>query len=180
MSHVVVIEDEGTVRDVLRFHLERAGLRVSAFGSTREAQDALAQADVLVSPASPGVAFPLGAKLDDPLAMYRQDLATIPSNLYGGPAMSLPVGLSEGLPVGLQVMAPTMRDELDRTVARMTARYYRELDPVLGRATTMSVFEQQRCRAELVDELPDLLRAVSPDQVRAAAATLSATHSSRE
>ena len=63
-------------------------------------------------PASPGVAFPLGAKLDDPLAMYRQDLATIPSNLYGGPAMSLPCGLADGLPVGLQVMAPTMRDDL--------------------------------------------------------------------
>jgi aspartyl-tRNA(Asn)/glutamyl-tRNA(Gln) amidotransferase subunit A len=79
---------------------------------TRDFAAAFEQADVLVSPASPGVAFPLGAKLDDPLAMYRQDLATIPSNLYGGPAMSLPVGLSEGLPVGLQVMAPTMRDEL--------------------------------------------------------------------
>jgi aspartyl-tRNA(Asn)/glutamyl-tRNA(Gln) amidotransferase subunit A len=58
------------------------------------------------------VAFRLGEKLSDPLAMYRQDLATIPSNLYGGPAMSLPCGLSDGLPVGLQVMAPTMRDEL--------------------------------------------------------------------
>ena len=79
---------------------------------TRDFQSAFEAADVLISPASPGVAFPLGAKLDDPLAMYRQDLATIPSNLYGGPAMSLPVGLSEGLPVGLQVMAPTMRDEL--------------------------------------------------------------------
>jgi Asp-tRNA(Asn)/Glu-tRNA(Gln) amidotransferase A subunit family amidase len=79
---------------------------------TRDFTAAFEQADVLVSPASPGVAFPLGAKLDDPLAMYRQDLATIPSNLYGGPAMSLPVGLSEGLPVGLQVMAPTMRDDL--------------------------------------------------------------------
>jgi len=79
---------------------------------TRDFQAAFEAVDVLVSPASPGVAFPLGAKLDDPLAMYRQDLATIPSNLYGGPAMSLPVGLSEGLPVGLQVMAPTMRDEL--------------------------------------------------------------------
>ena len=79
---------------------------------TRDFQAAFEQVDVLVSPASPGVAFPIGAKLDDPLAMYRQDLATIPSNLYGGPAMSLPVGLSEGLPVGLQVMAPTMRDEL--------------------------------------------------------------------
>ena len=79
---------------------------------TRDFTAAFASVDVLVSPASPGVAFPLGAKLDDPLAMYRQDLATIPSNLYGGPAMSLPAGLSEGLPVGLQVMAPTMRDDL--------------------------------------------------------------------
>jgi aspartyl-tRNA(Asn)/glutamyl-tRNA(Gln) amidotransferase subunit A len=51
---------------------------------------------VLVSPASPTVAFPIGDKVGDPLAMYRQDLATIPSNLYGGPAMSLPAGLSEG------------------------------------------------------------------------------------
>jgi zinc protease len=62
--------------------------------------------------------------------------------------------------------------ELDRTVARMVSRYYRELDPVLGRATTMSVLEQQRGRAELVDELPDLMRAVSPDQVVTAAAEL--------
>ena len=62
--------------------------------------------------------------------------------------------------------------ELDRTVARMTARYLREVDGVLGRATTMSVFEQQRGRAELVNELPDLLRQVVPAQVQEAAATL--------
>ncbi|MCW2621907.1 MAG: glutamyl-tRNA(Gln) amidotransferase, subunit [Frankiales bacterium] len=79
---------------------------------TRDFQAAFATVDVLVSPTSPTVAFPLGAKLADPLAMYRQDLATIPTNLYGGPAMSIPAGLSEGLPVGLQVMAPVQRDEL--------------------------------------------------------------------
>ncbi len=79
---------------------------------TRDFQAAFEHVDVLVSPAAPTVAFPLGAKLSDPLAMYRQDLATIPSNLYGGPAMSVPVGLSEGLPVGLQIMAPTLRDDL--------------------------------------------------------------------
>ena len=79
---------------------------------TRDFTAAFGQVDVLVSPASPGVAFPLGDKLADPLAMYRQDLATIPANLYGGPAMSVPAGLSEGLPVGLQVMAPVQRDDL--------------------------------------------------------------------
>jgi aspartyl-tRNA(Asn)/glutamyl-tRNA(Gln) amidotransferase subunit A len=79
---------------------------------TQDFRSAFESADVLVSPASPTVAFPIGDKVGDPLAMYRQDLATIPSNLYGGPAMSLPAGLSEGLPVGLQVMAPTMRDDL--------------------------------------------------------------------
>ena len=79
---------------------------------TRDFTRAFEQVDVLVSPAAPTVAFSLGAKLADPLAMYRQDLATIPSNLYGGPAMSVPCGLSEGLPVGLQVMAPTLRDDL--------------------------------------------------------------------
>ena len=62
--------------------------------------------------------------------------------------------------------------ELDRTIARMTARYLREVDSVLGRATTMAVFEQQRDRAELLNELPGLLRAVTAQQVQAAAATL--------
>jgi aspartyl-tRNA(Asn)/glutamyl-tRNA(Gln) amidotransferase subunit A len=79
---------------------------------TQDFRSAFQSADVLVSPAAPTVAFPIGDKVGDPLAMYRQDLATIPSNLYGGPAMSLPAGLSEGLPVGLQVMAPTLRDDL--------------------------------------------------------------------
>ena len=62
--------------------------------------------------------------------------------------------------------------ELERTVARMTARYLREVDSVLGRATTMAVFEQQRDRAELLNELPGLLREVTAAQVQAAAATL--------
>ncbi len=62
--------------------------------------------------------------------------------------------------------------ELERTLARMTARYYREIDSVLGRATTMSVFEQQRGRAELVNELPGLLRDVQPGAVQAAAGAL--------
>ena len=64
--------------------------------------------------------------------------------------------------------------ELSRTVARMQARYLRDVDPVLGRAQAMSVFEQQRGRAELVNELPALLSAVTAEQVQAAAATLGA------
>jgi aspartyl-tRNA(Asn)/glutamyl-tRNA(Gln) amidotransferase subunit A len=79
---------------------------------TRDFQRAWESVDVLVAPTCPTVAFPLGAKLEDPLAMYRQDVASIPANLYGGPAASFPAGLSEGLPVGLQVMAPTLRDDL--------------------------------------------------------------------
>ncbi|MEO6205070.1 MAG: Asp-tRNA(Asn)/Glu-tRNA(Gln) amidotransferase subunit GatA [Mycobacteriales bacterium] len=74
--------------------------------------NAFANVDALVSPATPTVAFRIGERMQDPVAMYLSDLATIPSNLYGGPAMSLPCGLSEGLPVGLQIMAPTMRDDV--------------------------------------------------------------------
>ena len=79
---------------------------------TRDFQNAWDSVDVLVAPTCPTVAFPLGAKLEDPLAMYKQDICSIPANLYGGPAASFPVGLSDGLPVGLQVMAPTLREDL--------------------------------------------------------------------
>jgi aspartyl-tRNA(Asn)/glutamyl-tRNA(Gln) amidotransferase subunit A len=72
---------------------------------------AFEQADVLISPTTPFVAFPFGSRTADPYQMYLADLFTIPSNLYGGPAISVPCGLSEGLPVGLQVMAPTMADD---------------------------------------------------------------------
>ena len=77
----------------------------------RDFAAAFEQVDVLVSPTTPTVAFRLGEKLDDPLAMYLNDVASIPANLYGGPAMSLPCGLSDGLPVGLQIMAPTLQDD---------------------------------------------------------------------
>ena len=61
---------------------------------------------VLVSPTCPTIAFELGARSADPLAMYLTDLFTIPSNMAGLPSMSIPCGLSEGLPVGLQLIGP--------------------------------------------------------------------------
>jgi aspartyl-tRNA(Asn)/glutamyl-tRNA(Gln) amidotransferase subunit A len=78
---------------------------------TRDFTAAFEQVDVLVSPTTPFVAFPLGSRTADPYQMYLADLYTIPTNLYGGPAISVPCGLSDGLPVGLQVMAPTMADD---------------------------------------------------------------------
>ena len=78
---------------------------------TRDFTAAFEKADVLVAPTTPFVAFPFGSRTSDPYQMYLADLYTIPSNLYGGPAISVPAGLSDGLPVGLQVMAPTMADD---------------------------------------------------------------------
>ncbi|GGJ83864.1 glutamyl-tRNA(Gln) amidotransferase subunit A [Pilimelia anulata] len=78
---------------------------------TRDFTAAFGTVDALVSPTTPFVAFPFGARTSDPYQMYLADLFTIPTNLYGGPAISVPCGLSEGLPVGLQVMAPTMGDD---------------------------------------------------------------------
>ncbi|HTK65912.1 MAG TPA: Asp-tRNA(Asn)/Glu-tRNA(Gln) amidotransferase subunit GatA [Pseudonocardia sp.] len=81
---------------------------------SRDFAAAFGQADVLISPTAPTTAFPLGDKVDDPLAMYLNDLATIPTNLAGIAAMSVPSGLAgdenggNGLPVGLQVMAPAL------------------------------------------------------------------------
>ncbi|MGA4726451.1 Asp-tRNA(Asn)/Glu-tRNA(Gln) amidotransferase subunit GatA [Micromonospora taraxaci] len=78
---------------------------------TRDFTAAFEQVDALISPTTPSVAFPMGARTADPYQMYLADLYTIPTNLYGGPGISVPCGLSEGLPVGLQVMAPTMADD---------------------------------------------------------------------
>ncbi len=81
---------------------------------TRDFAAAFSQVDVLVSPTAPTTAFKIGEKLDDPLAMYLNDIATIPVNLAGNCAMSLPIGLApeDGLPVGLQIIAPPMADQL--------------------------------------------------------------------
>ncbi|MBA4181507.1 MAG: Asp-tRNA(Asn)/Glu-tRNA(Gln) amidotransferase GatCAB subunit A [Anaerolinea sp.] len=70
----------------------------------REFQAAFEKYDVVVTPTTPTVAFPLGAKLNDPYAMYLNDIYTLPSSVAGLPAISVPCGLSGGLPVGLQII----------------------------------------------------------------------------
>ncbi|HHU09013.1 MAG TPA: Asp-tRNA(Asn)/Glu-tRNA(Gln) amidotransferase subunit GatA [Intrasporangiaceae bacterium] len=99
---------------------------------------AFTQADVLVSPSAPTTAFRFGEKVDDPMAMYLNDIATIPANLAGVPAMSLPSGLApeDGLPTGFQIIAPAMADERMYAVgaaleARLTADWG---GPLLDRA----------------------------------------------
>ena len=78
----------------------------------RDFASAFEKADVLVSPAAPTTAFKLGEKIDDPLAMYLNDVTTIPANLAGIPGMGLPMGLApeDGLPTGFQIMAPAHED----------------------------------------------------------------------
>jgi len=73
---------------------------------------ALADFDLLVSPTSPTVAFPLGARTENPIAMYLSDVLAIPPNMAGLPGLSIPCGLSEGLPVGLQLIGPQFSENL--------------------------------------------------------------------
>ena len=79
----------------------------------KDFEAAFEQVDVLVSPTTPTTAFPLGERVDDPMAMYLADLCTIPSNMAGNAALSVPCGLAaeDGLPVGLQIMAPVLADD---------------------------------------------------------------------
>ncbi|WP_337061583.1 Asp-tRNA(Asn)/Glu-tRNA(Gln) amidotransferase subunit GatA [Kineococcus sp. G2] len=123
--------DEAKRRIILGTYALSAGYYDAYYGSAqkvrtlvqRDFADAFGQVDVLVSPTAPTVAYRLGEKLDDPLAMYAGDVATIPANLAGIPGMSLPVGLSDGLPVGLQVLAPQQADDrLYRVGAALEAR----------------------------------------------------------
>jgi aspartyl-tRNA(Asn)/glutamyl-tRNA(Gln) amidotransferase subunit A len=95
----------------------------------RDLDEAYKKVDVLVSPATPSTAFPLGEKVDDPLAMYLFDLCTLPLNLAGHCGMSVPSGLSadDNLPVGLQIMAPALADD---RLYRVGAAYERARGPL--------------------------------------------------
>ena len=109
---------------------------------SRDFAAAFEQVDVLVSPTSPTTAFKLGEKLDDPLAMYLNDLATIPANLAGVPGISLPSGLADedGLPAGIQLLAPALADDrLYRVGAALEAALTQKWGgPLLDRAPALN------------------------------------------
>ena len=87
---------------------------------SREFQDAFQRYDVLITPTSHSVAFKLGEKVEDPVQMYLSDLCTIPVNIAGIPAISLPCGFVDGLPVGMQIMAKPLAEE---TILRVAYTY---------------------------------------------------------
>lgn len=105
-------------RIILGTHALSAGYFDAYYGSAqkvrtlvqRDFDAAFEKVDVLLSPTAPTVAFKSGQHQDNPLAMYLNDIATIPANLAGIPAISVPAGVSAGLPVGLQLMAPAHED----------------------------------------------------------------------
>ncbi len=112
--------DEVKRRIILGTYALSSGYYDAYYGSAQKVRALVAgdfeavfeSTDVLVSPTSPTTAFRLGEKLDDPLAMYLQDVATIPANLAGVPGISIPAGLAEdGLPVGVQFLAPLQADD---------------------------------------------------------------------
>ncbi|MEE6287565.1 Asp-tRNA(Asn)/Glu-tRNA(Gln) amidotransferase subunit GatA [Georgenia sp. MJ173] len=136
--------DEVKRRIILGTHALSAGHYDAYYGSAQQVRTliqrdfaaAFEQADLLVSPTTPTTAFPIGERIDDPMAMYLMDVATIPANLAGIPGISVPSGLSDdGLPVGFQALAP----------ARQDARLYR-VGAVLER-----LLDQQRGHRLLAD-----------------------------
>src|SRR3954471_20688214 len=113
-------------RIILGTHALSSGYYDAYYGQAQKVRTLIArdfakayeQVYVLVSPATPTTAFAIGDRIDDPIAMYKNDLCTIPSNLAGNAAASFPCGLADedNLPVGFHVMAPVMRDDLCYTV----------------------------------------------------------------
>ncbi|MCK9494555.1 MAG: Asp-tRNA(Asn)/Glu-tRNA(Gln) amidotransferase subunit GatA [Dehalococcoidia bacterium] len=101
----------------------------------RDLDTAFERCDVIASPTSPNVAFRLNEKLDDPYAMYLNDLYTIPVNIAGNPGISIPCGFSEGLPVGLQLVAPHFEESTLLAAAHAyegITDWHRQAPPSLG------------------------------------------------
>jgi aspartyl-tRNA(Asn)/glutamyl-tRNA(Gln) amidotransferase subunit A len=122
---------EVTRRILLGTYALSAGYYDAFYGQAQRVRSAIQadfsrayeRVDVLVSPTSPTVAFETGERTADPLAMYLSDICTIPSNLAGHPAISVPIGLDgAGLPIGFQVMAPALGEEVMYRVAAEVER----------------------------------------------------------
>ncbi|QPK81797.1 Asp-tRNA(Asn)/Glu-tRNA(Gln) amidotransferase subunit GatA [Schaalia sp. ZJ405] len=120
--------DEVKRRIILGTHVLSAGFFDAYYGSAQKVRTLIQRdfarvfenVDVLVSPTAPTTAFKFGDKIDDPMAMYLNDIATIPANLAGVPAMSVPNAVSdEGLPVGFQIIAPAHGDQRMYEVAQL-------------------------------------------------------------
>ena len=147
---------EAKRRIILGTYALSAGYYDAYYGSAQKVRTlvqrdfaaAFANADVFVSPTAPTTAFKLGEKTGDPLSMYLNDIATIPANLAGIPGISVPVGLAaeDGLPVGIQFLAP----------AREDARLY-------GVAAALEALLEQKWGHTLLSQAPDL----SPSEMNA-------------
>jgi aspartyl-tRNA(Asn)/glutamyl-tRNA(Gln) amidotransferase subunit A len=112
--------DEPKRRIMLGTYALSAGYYEAYYGQAQKVRTVIKQEfaaafedfDLLLSPTSPTVAFPLGEKAENPLAMYLSDVLAIPPNMAGLPGLSIPCGLSDGLPVGLQLMGPQFSENL--------------------------------------------------------------------
>ncbi|HEY9496843.1 MAG TPA: Asp-tRNA(Asn)/Glu-tRNA(Gln) amidotransferase subunit GatA [Intrasporangium sp.] len=137
-------------RIILGTYALSSGYYDAYYGSAQKVRTLIAQdferafdrVDVLVSPTAPTTAFRLGDKLDDPMAMYLNDIATIPANLAGVPGMSIPSGLADedGLPTGIQVLAPATKDERLYTVGAVLEQVLLERwgAPILSKAPELA------------------------------------------
>jgi aspartyl-tRNA(Asn)/glutamyl-tRNA(Gln) amidotransferase subunit A len=101
----------------------------------RDFDEAWAKVDAIVAPTSPTVAFPLGARMDDPYQMYLADVFTIPANMAGIPGVAVPCGFSDGLPVSLQVLGPPFAEA---TILRIADAYERS-ESWLGRQPALAI-----------------------------------------
>jgi aspartyl-tRNA(Asn)/glutamyl-tRNA(Gln) amidotransferase subunit A len=104
---------------------------------------AFSQVDVLITPTAPTTAFKIGEKINDPIAMYLNDIATIPANMAGIPGMSVPNGLAkeDGLPSGVQILAPAKKDALMYRAGAIIEKLYVDQwgAPLIAQAPNLEV-----------------------------------------